>query len=313
MNNKKKIEDEINFKNLLKNPLRLYGWFFLIVFVVILIGGIYYVKHLDAIYLNSTPTAIFAIDSVKVEEIPMKKGGIKPALDLSLVKSPSPEMLKKGKELFETTCSSCHGKEGKGDGPAGAALNPKPRNFHSDEGWVNGKSILGMFKTISEGIKGTGMSSYDYIPPKDRISIIHYIRTFGNYPGITDDAVSKLDETYHLSAGTVEPNTIPLELAIKDIIKENKPLIEKTNKIADEIKKSSDNNAKLFKSLTSNLTNSIYAIEEGSLLKDFNAFKNKIFADPLDLGFNSAILRLSDKQLKSLFDYLKNLTSKTVS
>ena len=35
-----------------------------------------------------------------------------------------------GKDLFvKTNCNSCHGMEGKGDGPVAAALDPKPRNY----------------------------------------------------------------------------------------------------------------------------------------------------------------------------------------
>ena len=34
-----------------------------------------------------------------------------------------------GKTIYDTNCSSCHGPGGKGDGPVGAALNPKPRDF----------------------------------------------------------------------------------------------------------------------------------------------------------------------------------------
>lgn len=34
-----------------------------------------------------------------------------------------------GKQTYETLCISCHGATGKGDGPAGAALNPAPRDF----------------------------------------------------------------------------------------------------------------------------------------------------------------------------------------
>ena len=36
---------------------------------------------------------------------------------------PSPQ------EIFTTRCVPCHGASGTGDGPAAAALNPKPRNY----------------------------------------------------------------------------------------------------------------------------------------------------------------------------------------
>ncbi|MEO8603407.1 MAG: c-type cytochrome [bacterium] len=31
--------------------------------------------------------------------------------------------------IFKSRCTMCHGPGGKGDGPAGAALNPKPRDM----------------------------------------------------------------------------------------------------------------------------------------------------------------------------------------
>jgi mono/diheme cytochrome c family protein len=34
-----------------------------------------------------------------------------------------------GKTVYQTYCVSCHGEAGKGDGPVGAALNPRPRDF----------------------------------------------------------------------------------------------------------------------------------------------------------------------------------------
>lgn len=34
-----------------------------------------------------------------------------------------------GEATYKTFCFSCHGLTGKGDGPAGAVLNPKPRDF----------------------------------------------------------------------------------------------------------------------------------------------------------------------------------------
>jgi mono/diheme cytochrome c family protein len=35
------------------------------------------------------------------------------------------------KQLFATRCAVCHGPEGRGDGPGGIALDPKPRNYHN--------------------------------------------------------------------------------------------------------------------------------------------------------------------------------------
>lgn len=34
-----------------------------------------------------------------------------------------------GKAKYDMFCASCHGPAGKGDGPVGSSLNPKPRDF----------------------------------------------------------------------------------------------------------------------------------------------------------------------------------------
>ena len=37
--------------------------------------------------------------------------------------------LARGKKLFQAKCASCHGASARGDGPAGAALNPRPADL----------------------------------------------------------------------------------------------------------------------------------------------------------------------------------------
>ncbi len=53
-----------------------------------------------------------------------------------------------GKTVFDTNCSSCHGATGAGDGPAGAALDPKPANL---DAVVAEASDAYLFWRISEG------------------------------------------------------------------------------------------------------------------------------------------------------------------
>ncbi|MBI3395341.1 MAG: c-type cytochrome, partial [Spirochaetia bacterium] len=58
-----------------------------------------------------------------------KKKAAEDATTTQTASAMSDEDSAKAKKLFTERCSTCHGPMGKGDGPAGAALNPKPRNF----------------------------------------------------------------------------------------------------------------------------------------------------------------------------------------
>jgi mono/diheme cytochrome c family protein len=48
--------------------------------------------------------------------------------------APAPAPSAAAKEVFENRCAPCHGREGRGDGPASGSLAPRPRDFH-DQGW----------------------------------------------------------------------------------------------------------------------------------------------------------------------------------
>ena len=59
--------------------------------------------------------------------------------------------------FFKMRCSVCHGEHGLGDGPGGAALNPKPRNF-TDATWQASVDDDHIKKTITEGGAAVGKS-----------------------------------------------------------------------------------------------------------------------------------------------------------
>ena len=77
-----------------------------------------------------------------------------------------------GKKSVETNCASCHGPQGKGDGPAAAALNPKPANWQSDK--VKKESDGELFWKITNG-RGP-MPPWKHLPEKERWQIVNYIR-----------------------------------------------------------------------------------------------------------------------------------------
>ena len=51
-----------------------------------------------------------------------------------LKESVADSQLDLGKKKYETFCVSCHGADGKAQGPAAMAMQPRPRNF-TDKAW----------------------------------------------------------------------------------------------------------------------------------------------------------------------------------
>jgi mono/diheme cytochrome c family protein len=138
--------------------------------------------------------------------------------------TPSPEMLARGQMLYSTTCASCHGTKGEGNGPAGAGLKPPPRNFTRAEAWVNGNRIEDVFKTLEQGIKGSSMVSYGYLPKRDRMALVHYVRSLGSFTHAPEDpkALNQIAELFAHS-GEVIPNRIPVALAMTKLEREFAP------------------------------------------------------------------------------------------
>lgn len=98
----------------------------------------------------------------------------KPAQEMKNPFANDKSSLSNAKVLYTTNCTPCHGAKGKGDGPAAAALNPKPADHSS--AWVQAETDGSLFWKISEG--RNPMPSYKKIlTDKQRWDLVNYIRT----------------------------------------------------------------------------------------------------------------------------------------
>lgn len=307
---KNKYRDEIDFKDLLNNPIRLFGFVFPVILILIVMVGIFYVKSMDDISYNNISKELPT--SVEVADLEMKKGATLPAVDLAIVKNAPTELISKGRELYDATCSSCHGSKGLGDGTAGATLNPKPRSFSDLDGWTNPRSMIGMYKTLQEGILENGMAAYEYLIPEERLAILHYIRTLAEFPEVTDSEASDMDLTYGFSNEITTPNQIPVKLASEIIIAESSNEITNVNYAVNYVKYHNEEIDKdIIENYVVNLKKLATTMQNNVNLKEFDSFKMAVVNDPSNFGLNSRIARQPESELKRVHLSFMNLISKS--
>lgn len=106
---------------------------------------------------ETTPTESPAVES-PAPETPAATEGTAPA-GQAVAGAPATADVAAGKQIFATNCATCHGPEGKGDGPAASALNPKPTNMAAGP-----YKHVGDFDTwkgvIANGVPGTAMAPW---------------------------------------------------------------------------------------------------------------------------------------------------------
>lgn len=88
--------------------------------------------------------------------------------------APSVEAIDRGRVTFRARCVACHGERGRGDGAAGATLDPRPADLvlhvpqHTD-----GE----LYYMVSVGFPGTGMPAWrSALSENDRWELVHYLR-----------------------------------------------------------------------------------------------------------------------------------------
>lgn len=90
----------------------------------------------------------------------------------------------KGREIYmgAGTCNTCHGDNADGQGPAGAALDPKPRNLLAKAEYKYGTSDAAIYRTVEYGVPGTGMAAMGLeqggtLSPEEVQAVVAYVKS----------------------------------------------------------------------------------------------------------------------------------------
>jgi mono/diheme cytochrome c family protein len=289
-------KEEIDFRDLLTSPRRLFGFSFLYFLGLLIAVGVMYAWNLNAIGKNNSVPLVLTDSSAFVEDIPMQLPSILPPVDVNAVARPTPESVSHGKELFKGNCASCHGETGAGDGPSGLMLNPRPRNFHQAAGWTNGAKVSEIYRTLQEGIVKNGMASFSYLPPKDRFALIHVVRSFHpSPPADTEQEIAQIETTYQLSKGNVIPAQIPVREAMKHLVSETQQENEAiASRVAGIARRTADPGAVLFARTVSHPNRFLHALAaKREALASDDEFIRVVSSNPAALGARPAVAALS--------------------
>ena len=87
-------------------------------------------------------------------------------------------------KIYLKRCAPCHGKNGKGDGPAADFMVPRPRNFtwgiYKFRTTMSGFTPTDedLFRTIRRGLPGTAMPAWKQLTDEEIKGLVQYIKAF---------------------------------------------------------------------------------------------------------------------------------------
>ncbi|MFO1519829.1 MAG: cbb3-type cytochrome c oxidase N-terminal domain-containing protein [bacterium] len=149
----------------LDNPLP--GWWLMTFYITIAFALVYFAYYT----LGNGPTLTEELNKnmTRLEEMKPKKPKTEIDEAKLLALSKDPQEIKKGQEVFQARCVSCHG--AKGEGVIGPNL--------TDNYWIHGKGTMpDVVKVISEGVNDKGMPAWGAVLKEDELyAVASYVKS----------------------------------------------------------------------------------------------------------------------------------------
>ncbi len=117
----------------------------------------------------------------------------------SLAARPDASLVERGDPLYAANCASCHGAQGRGDGPLAGTEGIVPADLTAAHAYVHDDATMAFW--IRNGIAGTKMPGFPNLTDDEIESIIAYVRN------IQYDALAARDAPAE-EACTIEPRTL---------------------------------------------------------------------------------------------------------
>ncbi|MGD8331556.1 MAG: cytochrome c [Acidobacteriota bacterium] len=113
-------------------------------------------------------TTMIALVAVTASFVVLATADARPA-----AQEPDPQVLELGKTVYTDQCESCHGAEGKGDGPAARFLQPPARDLSAGEfEYATDGTVESVAGVVRSGVDDTGMTPFEGQLNDDEITAV---------------------------------------------------------------------------------------------------------------------------------------------
>lgn len=148
----------------------------LILFLVLLAYDVIKIDYVSFMEIQPAYQPMYDPLPVPTDSIPIEGPAYIVALGAPANPVPADQAsIARGGELFHIICNTCHGSQGKGDGPVANYLQNRPADLTSLA--VQTLSDGGIFMVITNGVEGKMPALNENLTVRERWDVVNYVRT----------------------------------------------------------------------------------------------------------------------------------------